>query len=170
MGTRILQFAIITTLFHDWWRALNEKKGIFDCIEKEGDSKDPNRYPLNAALNVDLLQNIFLQTDMQNQIDRRWNLFIAGHGLENDLRHLKLIHDRVIDTSLVFPHFYGLPYRYKFPPHHTNFLPLTSFNLIHQTKSESQKYITSYLKSLTLSGIVFAVYLAYLFFNFSQNY
>jgi len=36
---------------------------------------------------------------------------IIGHGLENDLRALKLIHDRVIDTSLVFPHFYGLPYR-----------------------------------------------------------
>jgi RNA exonuclease 1 len=36
---------------------------------------------------------------------------LIGHGLENDLRALKLIHDRVIDTSLVFPHFYGLPYR-----------------------------------------------------------
>lgn len=36
---------------------------------------------------------------------------IIGHGLENDLRALKLIHDLVIDTSLVFPHFYGLPYR-----------------------------------------------------------
>ena len=37
-------------------------------------------------------------------------LFI-GHGLENDLRALKILHSRVIDTSLVFPHFYGLPYR-----------------------------------------------------------
>jgi len=36
---------------------------------------------------------------------------LIGHGLENDLRALKLIHDQVIDTSLVFPHFYGLPYR-----------------------------------------------------------
>jgi len=36
---------------------------------------------------------------------------LIGHGLENDLRALKILHSRVIDTSLVFPHFYGLPYR-----------------------------------------------------------
>ena len=27
------------------------------------------------------------------------------------MRALKVIHDHVIDTSLIFPHFYGLPYR-----------------------------------------------------------
>ena len=36
---------------------------------------------------------------------------LMGHGLENDLRSLKLIHAVVIDTSVVFPHFYGLPFR-----------------------------------------------------------
>jgi len=52
-----------------------------------------------------------------HEVQQEINHFISadsiliGHGLENDLRHLKLIHDRVIDTSLVFPHFYGLPYR-----------------------------------------------------------
>jgi hypothetical protein len=40
-----------------------------------------------------------------------WKFFFLGHGLENDLRALKILHSRVIDTSLVFPHFYGLPYR-----------------------------------------------------------
>jgi RNA exonuclease 1 len=36
---------------------------------------------------------------------------LIGHGLENDLRALKLIHTTIIDTSLVFPHYFGLPYR-----------------------------------------------------------
>ncbi|XP_069820396.1 RNA exonuclease 1 homolog isoform X2 [Dendropsophus ebraccatus] len=44
------------------------------------------------------------------------NLFSAdtilvGHGLENDLTALKLIHDTVVDTSIVFPHRLGLPYK-----------------------------------------------------------
>ncbi|KAM3936772.1 RNA exonuclease 1 homolog [Leptodactylus fuscus] len=44
------------------------------------------------------------------------NLFSAdtvliGHGLENDLIALKLIHDTVVDTAMVFPHRLGLPYK-----------------------------------------------------------
>ena len=36
-----------------------EKEGVIWCIEREGDSKDPHRYTENAALNVDLIKNIF---------------------------------------------------------------------------------------------------------------
>ncbi|KIS01699.1 RNA exonuclease 1 [Cryptococcus deuterogattii 2001/935-1] len=36
---------------------------------------------------------------------------IVGHGLENDLRALRLLHDQVIDTAIVFPHDKGAPYR-----------------------------------------------------------
>ncbi|XP_077528298.1 RNA exonuclease 1 homolog [Haemaphysalis longicornis] len=36
---------------------------------------------------------------------------LVGHGLENDLRVLKLIHDTVVDTAMLFPHRQGLPYR-----------------------------------------------------------
>jgi len=39
------------------------------------------------------------------------NTILIGHGLENDLRALKLVHMTVIDTSLVFPHYYGIPFR-----------------------------------------------------------
>ncbi|XP_035166688.1 RNA exonuclease 1 homolog isoform X4 [Oxyura jamaicensis] len=44
------------------------------------------------------------------------NLFSAdtiliGHSLENDLFALKLIHDKVVDTSLIFPHRLGLPHK-----------------------------------------------------------
>ncbi|XP_018113191.1 RNA exonuclease 1 homolog isoform X1 [Xenopus laevis] len=44
------------------------------------------------------------------------NMFAAdtiliGHSLENDLLALKLIHDTVVDTSVVFPHRLGLPHK-----------------------------------------------------------
>lgn len=39
------------------------------------------------------------------------NTILIGHGLENDLRALKLVHMTIIDTSLVFPHYYGMPFR-----------------------------------------------------------
>lgn len=29
---------------------------------------------------------------------------LVGHSLENDLRCLKIVHDRVIDTSIIYPH------------------------------------------------------------------
>jgi len=37
---------------------------------------------------------------------------IIGQGLENDLNALRLIHDKVIDTVLLYPHPMGLPWRH----------------------------------------------------------
>lgn len=37
--------------------------------------------------------------------------FICGHSLENDLKAMKIIHKRVIDTSLLYPHPKGPPYK-----------------------------------------------------------
>jgi RNA exonuclease 1 len=36
---------------------------------------------------------------------------LIGHALDNDLRALRLVHQRVIDTAALFPHSRGLPYR-----------------------------------------------------------
>lgn len=36
---------------------------------------------------------------------------IIGHGLENDLRALRMLHTTVIDTCVAFPHFLGYPFR-----------------------------------------------------------
>ncbi|XP_077551138.1 putative exonuclease GOR [Haemaphysalis longicornis] len=36
---------------------------------------------------------------------------LVGHGLENDLRVLKLLHDMVVDTAVIYPHNKGLPFR-----------------------------------------------------------
>ncbi|OMH85773.1 RNA exonuclease 3 [Zancudomyces culisetae] len=38
---------------------------------------------------------------------------LLGHGLENDLRALRIVHENVIDTADMFPHHLGLPYRYS---------------------------------------------------------
>ncbi|XP_044759113.1 putative exonuclease GOR isoform X1 [Coccinella septempunctata] len=38
---------------------------------------------------------------------------LIGHGLDNDLRVLKLLHSNVVDTSLIFPHERGYPFRYS---------------------------------------------------------
>ena len=37
--------------------------------------------------------------------------FLVGHSLENDLRGLKLLHGRVLDTADLYPHPRGLPAR-----------------------------------------------------------
>ncbi|KAM3965275.1 exonuclease GOR-like [Aphomia sociella] len=36
---------------------------------------------------------------------------LIGHALDNDLRALKLIHNTVVDTCDLYPHFRGYPYR-----------------------------------------------------------
>ncbi|XP_074036172.1 RNA exonuclease 1 homolog [Leptinotarsa decemlineata] len=36
---------------------------------------------------------------------------LIGHSLENDLRALKIVHNNIVDTALVFGHEKGLPYR-----------------------------------------------------------
>ncbi|KAI9596936.1 hypothetical protein BDF19DRAFT_437263 [Syncephalis fuscata] len=38
---------------------------------------------------------------------------LVGHSLENDLKALKMVHTRIIDTSLVYAHSMGFPYRHK---------------------------------------------------------
>ncbi|VDM08186.1 unnamed protein product [Wuchereria bancrofti] len=36
---------------------------------------------------------------------------LIGHSLESDLKAMRLVHHRVVDTSVVFPHRLGLPYK-----------------------------------------------------------
>jgi len=36
---------------------------------------------------------------------------LIGHGLENDLNAIRIIHPTIIDTALLYPHRMGLPYR-----------------------------------------------------------
>jgi len=36
---------------------------------------------------------------------------LVGHSLESDFQALKLFHDTVVDTSVMFPHTRGYPYK-----------------------------------------------------------
>jgi RNA exonuclease 1 len=50
-----------------------------------------------------------VQNDLMGFINA--DTILVGHGLQNDLRVLRIIHANVVDTSIVFPHSNGLPYR-----------------------------------------------------------
>jgi len=48
--------------------------------------------------------------DVQRELVSKWvtnKTIILGHSLENDLKALRLVHTRVIDTSVLFPHYQG---------------------------------------------------------------
>ncbi|XP_012058990.1 PREDICTED: uncharacterized protein LOC105622170 [Atta cephalotes] len=50
-----------------------------------------------------------VQNDLLNFIHAE--TILMGHSLGNDLKALRLIHKNVVDTSVMFPHYLGLPYR-----------------------------------------------------------
>jgi RNA exonuclease 1 len=50
-----------------------------------------------------------VQNDLMYLINA--DTILVGHGLGNDLRGLRIIHNAVVDTSVIFPHERKLPYR-----------------------------------------------------------
>lgn len=50
-----------------------------------------------------------IQTDLLKFISAE--TILIGHGLENDLRALKIVHKKCIDTTMLYPHRNGLPYK-----------------------------------------------------------
>jgi hypothetical protein len=44
---------------------------------------------------------------------RLFPAFAVGHSLDFDLRSLRIIHTRIVDTSVLYRHHAGLPYRYS---------------------------------------------------------
>ena len=53
------------------------------------------------------LKNV--QADLMKLFNK--NTILIGHSLESDFKALKLVHTNVIDTSVVFPHKMGPPYK-----------------------------------------------------------
>ena len=39
------------------------------------------------------------------------NTILVGHGVDNDLRALQMIHRKIIDTAALYPHTRGAPYK-----------------------------------------------------------
>ncbi|KAG8280715.1 Transducin beta-like protein 2 [Homalodisca vitripennis] len=50
-----------------------------------------------------------VQSDLTEFIKE--DTILIGHGLENDLRALRMVHSSCVDTAVVFPHRRGLPFR-----------------------------------------------------------
>ncbi|XP_044749759.1 putative exonuclease GOR [Coccinella septempunctata] len=50
-----------------------------------------------------------VQSDLLTFINE--DTILIGHALDNDLRVLKLVHSKIVDTSLIFPHQRGFPFR-----------------------------------------------------------
>ncbi|KAL1450430.1 hypothetical protein WDU94_002796 [Cyamophila willieti] len=73
------------------------------------------RWLVFPVVNVDggLIYNTLVKPDCEiiDYNTKYSDSIIVGHGLENDLRALKLIHSHIIDTSVLFPHAFGLPFR-----------------------------------------------------------
>lgn len=51
-----------------------------------------------------------VQLDLLKIFDK--DSILIGHSLESDLKALKIIHYNVVDTSIIYPHKYGPPYKW----------------------------------------------------------
>ncbi|SHO77027.1 Similar to S.cerevisiae protein REX3 (RNA exonuclease) [Malassezia sympodialis ATCC 42132] len=64
----------------------------------------PGEYEAEAVLDLDSARRALAQYIGPDTI-------LIGHGLENDLHAIRLVHTNIIDTCQLFPHPRGLPYR-----------------------------------------------------------
>lgn len=51
-----------------------------------------------------------VQLDLLKIFDK--DSVLIGHSLESDLKALKMVHYNVVDTSIIYPHKYGAPYKW----------------------------------------------------------
>ncbi|KAL9873629.1 RNA exonuclease prage isoform 2-T9 [Glossina fuscipes fuscipes] len=64
---------------------------------------------LNPHSNNEVKSFAQVQQDLLDLIDA--DTILIGHGLDNDLRVLRIVHKTIVDTSLVYGHSTGYPYR-----------------------------------------------------------
>ncbi|XP_037821672.1 uncharacterized protein LOC119610498 isoform X2 [Lucilia sericata] len=64
---------------------------------------------LSADSNNSIKTFAEVQKDLLNLFDA--DTILIGHGLDNDLRVLRLVHKTIVDTSVIFSHSTGYPYR-----------------------------------------------------------
>lgn len=107
---RGLELAKVTVVAHDgslvYEKFVQPESEIIDYNTRFSGIKASDFHPTNQQ-NIRSVQQV--QRDLVEFIEE--DTILIGHGLENDLRALKLIHKRIIDTSIAFPHFSGLPFR-----------------------------------------------------------
>lgn len=64
----------------------------------------PEEYGEKAVFTLEQVRKTMAQFVGENTI-------LVGHGLENDLRAIRLVHDKVVDTVMLYPHARGFPFR-----------------------------------------------------------
>jgi RNA exonuclease 1 len=64
----------------------------------------PEEYAARAKLPLEAIRRTLGQLIGADTI-------LIGHALDNDLRALRLVHRRAVDTAVLFPHHRGPPYR-----------------------------------------------------------
>lgn len=68
---------------------------------------------------------------------------LIGHSLESDLKALKVVHEHVIDTAVLFPHPRGLPYKRSLKNLMSEFLNTTiqaEGNLVNRPLTPKQRF------------------------------
>jgi len=84
--------------------------GLTERDFKRGESiKSSNNSSSSNSIGPPVKSLREVQNDLMGFISA--STIIVGHGLENDFRALNLVHTLVVDTSTLYPHFFGLPYR-----------------------------------------------------------
>lgn len=83
-----------------------ECRTIYDKLVKPTE-KVIDHLTAYSGITPEILQTVensfeYVQEELLTIIKRE--TIIVGHSVENDLRVLKLIHRRVLDTSVIFPH------------------------------------------------------------------
>ncbi|XP_044056324.1 RNA exonuclease 1 homolog [Siniperca chuatsi] len=91
----------------------SEMKVIYDTFVKP-ESKVVDYNTRFSGVTEEDLENVTISLrDVQAVLLSMFSAesILIGHSLESDLLALKLIHSSVVDTSIVFPHRLGLPYK-----------------------------------------------------------
>jgi RNA exonuclease 1 len=69
-----------------------------------------------SGINASMLENVTIRLEQIQIAFLRLvtsNTILVGHALENDLKALRVCHYRCLDTSVLYPHPRGYPYRNK---------------------------------------------------------
>ncbi|XP_076169400.1 uncharacterized protein LOC143147720 isoform X2 [Ptiloglossa arizonensis] len=88
-------------------------KVVYDALVKPDAEVIDHNTRFSGIAAKDLSRATKMLKDVQKDLTSfvHAETILIGHGLENDLRALRILHTMVIDTCVAFPHFLGYPFR-----------------------------------------------------------
>jgi hypothetical protein len=124
---------------------------ILDLLVKP-DSPIVNYRTAYSGMTSQLLENVSTRLIQVQVLLLRLivkNTIMIGHSLENDLKSLKLFHSSNIDTTFLFPHLQGFPYRNKLKFLAKEYLQMNIQQSTTSTKKKKKMITTSIGSSST---------------------